>query len=194
MPRRTTLRAATMAVVVTLLALACSNGGTPGALSGPVAGGEPAETLPPVSALPSTGTGGLGKPACELLTQGEVAQLLGNPVTPPTASGDAECNWFTQVDMGTSAILRVAANDLTTAGPECTVQRDSLSADLRREPVEGVGNEAVWAWERVAVLVQGTFLACWDDAVILVFLSGEIDQARLRVQAQGMVETVRARL
>lgn len=161
--------------------------------------GEPAPTTMPVVTLPSTGGGGLSKPACELLAREEVAQLAGNSVAAPTASGEAECFWGVGVDGGTNVTLRVVANELTTAGTECAVERGVLDSrgeagTATVEEVPGVGEEAVWAWEQVAVLTQGHFLACWDDAVILVFLSGESGQTALRNVAQGIAETVRARL
>jgi hypothetical protein len=146
-----------------------------------------------VSTLAPTGGGNLGKPACELVSQDDVAKLVGNGVRAGQSAGRA-CFWGTTVDKGTSATLTVIAPAANRAADECTVQRNSLAKEATQDAVGGLGNSAVWVWQPVAVLLQGTLLACWNDAVILVFVSGEKDQAVLRNVAQGMVQTVRARL
>jgi len=187
------------AVVLAALLGACGSGGggaelvggsvgpsAGGAGGGPGGGGA-------VSTLPPSGGGSLGKPACELLTQQEVAQLVGNAVRAGQTAGRA-CFWGTQVDKGTSATLTVIAPAAGKAAEECTIQRNSLPKEATFENVNGVGKSAVWVWQPVAILLQGTFLGCWDDAVVFVFLSGEKDQAQLRNVANGMVQSVRNKL
>ncbi|MGH9224628.1 MAG: hypothetical protein ACRD2W_12820 [Acidimicrobiales bacterium] len=181
-------------VVVACVLGACGSGGgdatlvsgSPGPATADGGGGA-------VSTLPPAGGGNLGKPACELLSQQDVAQLMGNAVGAGQTAGRA-CFWGTQVDKGTSATLTVVAPAAGKAADECNAQRNSLPKEATADNVGGLGNSAVWVWQPVAILVQGTLLACWDDAVVSVFLSGEKDQAALRNVANGMVQSVRSRL
>ncbi|MEW6153494.1 MAG: hypothetical protein AB1673_05825 [Actinomycetota bacterium] len=179
--------------VVALVLAACGGGSGGGAelASGP--GGGPVSTVAPVSTLPATGTGNISRPACEHLSREEVARLLGNGVTAGQEAGRS-CFWGTTVDRGTSATLTVVAPAPGRAADECTTQRNSLPSEATADSVSGVGNSAVWVWQPISVLLQGNFLACWDNAVVLVFLSGERDQASLRNAASGMAQTVHARL
>ena len=185
--------AAVLAMLVSAVVLAgCGSGGAGQA----VLSGQPGTTAAgggAVSTLPPSGGGNLGKPACELLTTDEVGKLVGNAVRPAATAGRA-CFWGTSVDKGTSATLTVIAPAAGKANDECASQRNSLPKEATAEQIGGLGNSAVWVWQPVAILVQGSFLACFNDAVILVFVSGEKDQAVLRNVASGFAQSVRARL
>lgn len=188
-------RAVGLAVFIALLA----------ALLGACAGGGDAQltTGAPEAAPVTTGGGGSGsgggftpltpKNTCGILNEDDVARAVGNPVGKPSGEGKF-CFWGTQVDKGTSADVTV---HLPTAGRStelCTSQQASLSREARRDPVSGLGNSAVWAWQQVAVLIQGSLLACWNDAVIVVGITGEKDQGALRAAATNLINTVRGRL
>ena len=132
------------------------------------------------------------RPACELLSREEVSKAVGNPVRPGTGSG-RDCLWGTDVDGGTSPSVTAFKPGPATA-QECALQRDVLPKEAKREQVGGLGTSAAWVWEQFAVLTQGRLLACWDDAVVLVYLTGEKPPAELRGVAITLAEQVRARI
>jgi len=180
-------------VVGGLLAAGCGSGGgdaelTVGAPGGP--GGEaaaPVTSLPPPSGPVDTTT------ACGTVSPAEVGQVVGNQVR---AGQGAEtfCSWGTAVDRGTSAHLTVARPAPGRATQACDSQRNSQPKEANQVPVSNVGTSALWVWQPVAILLQGTLVTCWDDAVIVVGLTGEKDQTVLRNQAVALAQAVHQRL
>jgi hypothetical protein len=133
------------------------------------------------------------RPTCQLLTRQEVAGVLGNAVHQGTGV-ERDCFWGTEVDGGTSANVAVAKYVPGQARAECDLQRSVLPKDLPHESVGGIGIFAVWLPEQVAILTQGRLLACWDDAVVNVNVSGERPQQELRGVAVTLAERARSRI
>jgi hypothetical protein len=98
------------------------------------------------------------------------------------------------VDGGTSANVAVAKYMPGQARAECDLQRSVLPTDLPHASVSGLGVFAVWLPEQVAILTQGRLLACWDDAVVNVNVSGERPQQELRGVAVSLAEKARSRV
>jgi hypothetical protein len=179
-------------LVMAVLGAACGSGGD-AALTRGVPG--PAVTKPPPTApgTPSAPPVGPGAAACEILSREEVGATVGNPVRPGTGAGKF-CSWGTDVDAGTSANLTVTRPAPAKAAEECTTERNALPKEAKQEQVSGVGSSAVWYWQQVSILLQGSFLACWGDAVVLVMLTGEHDQGALRTTAANFAQKVHSRL
>lgn len=123
----------------------------------------------------------------------DVGKAVGNAVRAGT--GDPKfCFWGTQVDGGTSADVTVGIPAAGRAAQACAVQKLSLPKESSQEAVSGVGTSAVWSYQQNAVLLQGTLVACFDNAVIRVGLTGERDQVALRQNAVALGQAVHSRL
>ena len=187
------LRPLTVAVAF-LCGAACARGGGAVLTRGGAAGG-PRPTVPTVTTAAVQGPppAAPSRPVCELLSAGEVAAALGNPVRPGT--GETKfCFWGTQVDKGSSADVTVGIPASGHSEQACAVQEAALPKEASQESVGGVGSKAVWSWQPVAILVQGRLVACWSDAVVSVEVTGEQDQATLRQKAVALAQTVHGRL
>jgi hypothetical protein len=174
--------------------VACGSGGD-AVLTKGVPGGGPRGTVPTVTTAVVQGPppSAPAKPVCELLTPGDVAGVLGNPVRDGT--GDPKfCFWGTLVDRGSSADVTVGIPAAGRGSQACAVQEASLPKEDSQEEVGGVGSNAIWAWQQVAILVQGKLVACWDNAVVTVQVTGEHDQGLLRQNAVALAQTVHGRL
>lgn len=185
-------RAAATIGVVGLLAGACGAAEGDAELSVGT-GGAGMEPPPVVTTLPEP-TGPVDTTtACGTISAGEVGQLLGNPVRAGAGAGTF-CSWGTAVDRGTSAHLTVVRPAPGGAAQACDMQRNSQPRDANHEPVGNVGNSALWVWQSLDILLQGTLVTCWDNAVIVVGLTGERPQAALRNQAVAFAQAVHRRL
>ena len=182
-------------VAVALLACAaCARGGD-AVLTRGVSGGGPRGTVPTVTTAVVQGPppAAPSRPVCELLSASDVASALGNPVRAGT--GETKfCFWGTQVDKGTSADVTVEIPAPGRGDQACAVQEAALPKEASQESVGGVGSKAVWSWQPVAILVQGRLIACWSDAVVVVQITGEQDQATLRQKAVALAQTAKDRL
>ncbi len=130
----------------------------------------------------------LSKPACEFLSQDDVAKLLGNPVTAPTQGAATNCTWGTNVDGGSSLDLTVVKPSAKGGAQACSDQRRTLPSGLPRESVGGIGDSGVWVVEELTTIKQGHLLACWDDGVVVVLLTGEHDASALQATAKSVAE------
>ena len=177
------------AVLVLLLVAACGSSGAEADLTVGAGGRGAATTTPGATTMPPPAPGSV-QVACDAFTTEELGGVLGNRVRAATGQGK-NCFWGTAVDRGTSLFLSI-----TKPAPpqECTVQRNALTKEATQEQVSGVGTSAVWAWQQVAVLLQGTFLACFPDSIVAVMLTGEKDQAILRAAAANLAQRVHSRL
>ena len=187
-------RASVLVVVGALCLVACASGGDAVLTRGVPSGGPPG-TVPTITTAEVQGPppSAPSRPVCELLTAGDVAAVLGNPVRPGT--GDPKfCFWGTQVDRGSSADVTVSIPAAGRGKQACAVQELSLPKEGSQEEVSGVGSSAIWAWQQVAILLQGKLVACWDDAVVTVQVTGEHDQAALRQNAVALAQAVHGRL
>ncbi len=188
---RTRLTTAAM-ITVASLAVACGAQGDAAFTRGP------GQTTTPTTAGPTVPKGrelpaGEPKPACGLFSDGEMGDLLGNPVRAGTGEG-RNCLWATAVDGGSSVQLSVNTPGQARAQQACTDQRNSISRDLKQEELGGVGTSAVWATQQLTLLLQGTLSACFEDAVILVILTGERDEAAMRNTAVALARHAYSRL
>lgn len=190
----TTVRRVGAAMVMGgLLVAGCgSNGGdaelTVGAPGG--AGGEaPAvvTSLPPPAGPVDTTT------ACGTISAGEVAQVVGNQVR-AGAGAETFCSWGTAVDRGSSVHLTVVRPAAGRVAQACESQRNSQPKEANQAPVDNVGTSGLWVWQPLALLLQGTLVTCWDNAVIVVGVTGEKDQGVLRNQAVALAKAVHQRL
>ena len=184
-----------VATLVAVLLGSCSGGGGGKA---ELTVGSPSGTLKPgttviAQAPNSTVNADSVKPSCQVLSTDDVAKALGNAVRAPTGTGKF-CFWGTAVDGGTSADLTLTIPAANRSAAECAAQRDALPKEATLEQVAGLGTSAVWSWQKVAVLLQGAFIACWQDAVVAIRLTGEKDQAVLKNVASALAQTVRSRL
>lgn len=180
-------RLGTVAVIVAFVAAlaACgSDDGDDDSLSDAGSAGEQSTT--PTLNLDAPPT----KPPCETLSRDEVAALLGNPVKEPEPVGTRDCTWATDVDGGTSVNLTVSTPGSAGADQECRALRNSQAKEDPHEAVSGVGTSGQWVWQKNDIIVQGSLVACWDDAVVMVLLTGEHDQAQLRATATEVAKKV----
>ncbi len=138
----------------------------------------------------------LPKPACEFLTADDIAAAIGNPVQAATQAEASNCTWGTAVDGGTSVDLTVVkiAPGASAAAEACRDQRNTLPKGVGKAPVSGVGDSAVWVIEELTTIRQGHLLACWNNAAVVVLLTGEKDAAALQASATNLAEKVHSRV
>jgi len=171
-------------LVVAMVAVACGSGDEDEAST-------PTTGSPEVTAAGAAAPGP-EKPPCELLTREEVAQILGNPVTAGVPAGK-DCFWGTDVDGGTGLNLTVDKPASGQAAATCEFRKASISKE-NQEQVGGVGKSAVWAVQNLSVLTQGNLVACYDDAVVWVILTGEKEPGDLRSTAIDVAKKVHDRV
>ncbi len=166
-------------------------------------GGSSKKASPTATTAPAGGTPGavavnatvpLPKPACDFLTRDDISGALGNPVGDATPAGDTNCTWGTSVDGGTSIDLTVVKAAPGASAEACKGQRNSLPRGIDRESVSGVGDSALWFVDQLTTIKQGHFLACWNNGVVVLLLTGEKDAAALKSTASGLAEKVHSRL
>ena len=145
-------------------------------------------------AVSTNATVPLGKQACELLPQPDVVELLGNPVKEAVPAGDLNCTWGTDVDGGSSLDITVVKPSENGASQACKDQGRMLPSGVPRESVDGVGDSAEWVLESLTTIKQGHLLACWDDGVVVVLLTGEREPDVMRSTATAVAEMVHDRM
>lgn len=186
-------RAAAAVVVSGLLAAGCSSGGGDAELTVGAPAGAGGSGAAPVTSLPAP-TGPVDTTtACGTVSAGEVGQVVRNPVR-AGAGADTFCSWGTSVDRGTSAHLTIVRPAAGRVAAACDSQRNSQPKEATHVPVDNVGTSALWVWQPLALLLQGTLVTCWDDSVVVVGLTGEKDQGVLRNQAAALAQAVHQRL
>jgi hypothetical protein len=160
-------------------------------------GSDDDEASTPTTGSPAVTAAGAAAPGpetppCELLSREEVAQILGNPVAAGVPAGK-DCFWGTDVDGGTGLNLTVDKPAAAQASTTCEFRKASISKE-NREQVGGVGTSAVWTVQELSVLTQGNLVACYDDAVVWVIVTGEKEPGELRSTASDIAEKVHDRL
>jgi Protein of unknown function (DUF3558) len=166
-----------------------------GSDDGDDAGGNTSGTPPPATGGAPSGTVAPSRPACEILTRDEVTAALGNPVRDPVPVGDQGCTWATDVDGGSSLDISAIKHTKDQAAFQCRTLRRGQPQEANREPVEGLGDPALWVWEALAApIVQGSLVSCWEDGAVSVLITGEKDQAALRTTAAALAEKVHSRM
>ena len=99
------------------------------------------------------------------------------------------------MDGGTSLDITAIKHTEEQAAFQCRNLRRGQAQEATREPVSGLGDPALWVWEKLAdPIVQGSVVSCWEDAAVSVLLTGEKDQAALRVTATDIAKKLHSRL
>jgi len=179
-----------VAVIALIVLSACGSGrGDAGA----VAHGDRTSTTAATQGKSSgPTTPGPIRPACELVTGDEVGATVGNAVSAGVGQA-SNCSWSTTVDGGTSATVTAVKPGPNGVGQACQSLREGQPAEAKHEAVNGIGSSAVWAWQKLTTLTQGSLVACWSDSAVLVLLTGEHDQAAMRDTATALAQKVHAR-
>jgi hypothetical protein len=120
-----------------------------------------------------------------------VAEAVGNPVAAGVPAGK-DCFWGTDVDGGTGLNLTVDKPAPSQVAASCELRKASIPRE-NREDVGGVGKSAVWSTEKLSLLTQGNLVACYDDAVVWVILTGEKEPGQLRSTATAIADKVHDR-
>lgn len=171
-------------VVVAAVAVAC------GSDSDEPAAPSPTTDVPQAAA--GAASPGAAKPTCELLSREEVAEALGNPVAAGVPAGK-DCAWGTDVDGGTSLNLTVDKPAANQVGTTCDFRKGSVSKE-NQEQVGGVGKSAIWSVQSLSLLTQGNLVACYDNAVVWVIVTGEKEPGALKSTATKVADKVRSRV
>lgn len=179
--------AATLAL---LLAVACGSGGTRAFVARH--DDQPAATAPAPRKTTEPTTPGPIRPACALVSREEVAATLGNPVGAGVGQ-ESNCFWATTVDGGTSATVTAVKPGPAKAADACNYLRLGQPVDARHEPVSGIGTSAVWVFQPLTTLSQGSLVACWSDSAVLVLLTGEHDMNALRATSIDLAQRIHTR-
>ncbi len=131
------------------------------------------------------------KPTCELLSRDDVAKALGNPVVAGVAAGK-DCFWGTEVDGGTGLNLTVDKPAANRVSQQCQLRQASVSKENREQPK--VGTSAVWVVEKLSLQTQGNLVACYDNSVVWVILTGEKEAGVLKDTAVAVANQVHSRV
>jgi hypothetical protein len=184
---------AAAALAILALAACGSDGGANLTKGVPEGGPRPTLATVTTSSFQGPPPAAPSRPVCDLLPAADVGRAVGNAVRAGT--GDPKfCFWGTTVDGGTSADVTVGIPAAGRAAQACASQKLSLPRESSQEPVSGVGSSAVWSYQQNALLLQGTLVACFDNAVIRVGTTGEKGQAVLRQNAIALAEAMHGRL
>ncbi|MCA1676182.1 MAG: DUF3558 family protein [Actinobacteria bacterium] len=132
------------------------------------------------------------KPTCELLSREDVAQALGNQVQAGVAAAK-DCFWGTEVDGGTGLNLTVDKPAANRVAQQCQLRQSSVSKE-NREEVKGVGTSAVWVVEKLSLQTQGNLVACYDNSVVWVIITGEKEAGVLKDTATAIADKVHGRV
>ena len=189
-----TLVARLAVVAFALVALAgCASQGDAD-LSRGVSQGGAHPTLAPVTTAVVQGPppSAPSRPVCDLLAVADVAKAVGNGVRAGT--GDPKfCFWGTAVDGGTSADVTIGIPAQGRGPQACAVQKLALPKEGGQEEA-AVGTGSVWSYQQNGPLTQGALIACFDNAVIRVGMTGERSQAQLKQVAVALAEVARSRV
>jgi hypothetical protein len=181
-----------VAALALVMAAGCGSGGGDRAFI--ARQGEPASTAPKSPTTKTTTEStvpGPVRPACALLSPADVGATVGNPVAAGVGQGP-NCYWATTVDGGTSATITAVKPGPAQGAESCDYLRLGQPVDAKHEPVAGLGTSAVWVFQPLTTLSQGSVVACWPDAAVLVLLTGEHDANAMRATAVDLVRKVHA--
>ena len=131
--------------------------------------------------------------ACGLLSNDEVASILGNPVLPGEEyAGPEVCRWDTEDADEVSLLLMVR--------PPGSIREQVLCQTLRSgggpgELVAGVAEIARWHFSSVGTLFDsGELVACGSSGYVSLDLNGKRDEPTLRNAALALLNLVFQRL
>jgi len=178
----------TLALLVVALLAACgSDSDEAGGTSTTALAKEVTEGAAAAAAAPSPPV----KPTCELLSRDDVAQALGNKVQAGVPAGK-DCFWGTEVDGGTGLNLTVDKPAANRVAQQCQLRQASVSKE-KREQLK-VGTSAIWVVEKLSLVTQGNLVACYDNSVVWVIITGEKETGALKDTATAIAEKVHSRV
>lgn len=176
-------------VAVIALAVLSACGSSASTSRSSAGGNRPADSAPTPGKSSDSGTPGPLRPACQLVTRDEVGATVGNPVGAGVGQG-SNCSWSTTVDGGTSTTVTAVRPGPSGVAEGCKALREGQPSEAKHEAVNGVGSSAVWVWQSLTTLTQGSLAACWTDSAVLIVLTGEHDQGALRATATSLAQKV----
>ena len=173
------------AVASAVLAGACGGSSGGDATKGAVERAAPASTTASTSAATSD--------PCALLSAGEIAQQVKNPVQAGTPQmGSGVCKWDTENPDLVSVLLQ--------AHPRGSMREQVLCPDLRKaaaaaDGLDGVGEAATWKFSRMGTMFNsGDLEACGPRGFVSLSLNGKQDEAALKAAATALATLVLQRL
>ena len=75
---------------------------------------------------------------------------------------------------------------------QCQLRQASVSKENREQPK--VGTSAVWVVETLSLQTQGNLVACYDNSVVWVIITGEKETGALKDTATAIAEKVHSRV
>ncbi len=144
----------------------------------PRAAGTPAAAAQPAAASDA--------PACDLISQSDVAAAVGNPVLKGESQGTSTCKWDTEKKEETSALLIVNRKG--------SIREPYLCDDLRKRggnmSVEGL-DVARWTFSNaMRFFNSGDFEGCGPKGFVSLSLNGQPDEAHLKQATLAIVGKV----
>ncbi len=143
-------------------------------------------------ASPTVIAGGTAN-ACTLLTEGEIAEVVGNPVIKGQPfAGPEVCKWDTENPDHVSMLLTVRL-----AG---SVREKILCAELRKScesggRIAGIGDVAVWKFSSMGTAFNsGDLETCGEKCYLSLSLNGKRDENALKEAALKLTQKVIQRL
>ena len=130
---------------------------------------------------------------CALLTESEIAEVVGNPVRKGVHPdiGAPDCKWDVDTQGDVTVLLIVYRTG--------SIQEQSLCPDLRKSGkasgFEGVADASTWKFGSVAGLFNsGEFESCGSKGFISLQLNGKRDEARLKQATAALMARILGRL
>jgi hypothetical protein len=158
-------------------------------------GGASASKEPAANQARAAGAAAMGSgtaDACGLLTEGEVAEAVGNPVRKgQPSSGSLDCKW----DVDTQGDVTVFLIAYRTG----SIREQALCPDLRKQGkapgFESAADASTWKFERVVGLFNsGEFESCGPKGFISLQLNGKRDEAALKQATAAVLRKLSSRL
>ncbi len=161
--------------LVLALAPACSRSAAPKANEAPKESAQPAAS---------------DAPACDLISQSEVAAAVGNPVLKGVQDGTSTCKWDTDKKEETSALLIISRKGSMREPYLC----DGLRKQGGNEQVEGL-DVATWKFSNAMKFFNsGDFEGCGPKGFVSLSLNGQPGEPELKKATLAIVRQVVQRM
>lgn len=142
------------------------------------------------SAQPATQPAASDAPACDLISQSEVAAAVGNPVLKGVQDGTSTCKWDTEKKEETSALLIISRKGSTREPYLC----DGLRKQGGNEQVEGL-DVATWKFSNaMRFFNSGDFEGCGPKGFVSLSLNGQPGEPELKKATLAIVRQVVQRM
>jgi hypothetical protein len=150
-------------------------------------GGATSKDASGAGAAASTASGPKAVDACALLTQQDVAALVGNPVAQGQAfAGPEVCKWDAEPN-NVTLLLTVRPAGSTRE----TVLCPELQTSTEGQRLDGVADVAVWKFSNTMGLFNsGDLETCSRKGYVSLSLNGQKDEPRLREAAVAIARKV----